>query len=179
MSCASAWCLRLIAKRDIHAYAYFPSWHPLATANKPQLTCEPRKQQVRKLMLPGTAPLQTQADMPDPSCLRQPGAPPCCPKPSTPSQTAPSAPPALVQDRIKAVVDERKRLEEPQGSTKRNSVKAAADNEMGDMVEKEAKRLEVTRRRQERELQQLVHFETARKQQQVPLGQSLGPEPWS
>ena len=72
-------------------------------------------------------------------------------------------------------MDERKRLDEPQGSTKRNAVKAAADNEMGDMVEKEAKRLEVTRRRQERELQQLVHFETARKQQQVPPGQSLGP----
>ena len=74
----------------------------------------------------------------------------------------------MLQDRIKAIVEERKRLDEPQGSSAKRNASKAANNEMGDMVEKEAKRLEVTRRRQERELQQLVHFETARKQQQVP-----------
>ena len=63
-------------------------------------------------------------------------------------------------------MDERKRLDEPEGSARRRAAKAA-QAEMGDMVEKEAKRLEVTRRRQERELTQLVHFEVARKEQQV------------
>ena len=40
--------------------------------------------------------------------------------------------------------------------------------EGGEMVEKEAKRLEVLKRRQERELNQLVHYELMRKALQVP-----------
>ena len=40
--------------------------------------------------------------------------------------------------------------------------------EAGEMVEKEAKRLEVLKRRQERELNQLVHYELMRKALQVP-----------
>ena len=39
--------------------------------------------------------------------------------------------------------------------------------DVGDMVEKEAKRLEVTRRRQERELGQMVSYEVTRKEQQA------------
>ena len=37
------------------------------------------------------------------------------------------------------------------------------------MVEKEAKRLEVLQRRQARELEQLLHYEVARKAMQVPV----------
>lgn len=40
--------------------------------------------------------------------------------------------------------------------------------EAGEMVEKEGKRLEVLKRRQERELNQLVHYELMRKALQVP-----------
>jgi hypothetical protein len=39
--------------------------------------------------------------------------------------------------------------------------------ETAEMVEKEAKRLEVLKRRQERELNQLIQFELMRKQLQV------------
>ena len=46
--------------------------------------------------------------------------------------------------------------------------------EAGEMVEKEAKRLEVLKRRQERELNQLVHYELMRKALQVPC---LDPAP--
>ena len=50
------------------------------------------------------------------------------------------------------------------------------------MVEKEAKRLEVLKRRQERELNQLVHYELMRKALQVPaLTQLLvrATRPWA
>jgi len=42
-----------------------------------------------------------------------------------------------------------------------------------DMVEKEAKRLEVLKRRQERELNQLVQYELMRKALQVSLSRML------
>ena len=51
--------------------------------------------------------------------------------------------------------------------TARGPAIAVAGADVGDMVEKEAKRLEVTRRRQARELSQMVSYEITRKEQQV------------
>ncbi|KAK9809663.1 hypothetical protein WJX73_001851 [Symbiochloris irregularis] len=75
------------------------------------------------------------------------------------------------QERIKAVLDERKAIiEQADTAPKKKVVKgpaiAVAGVEVGDMVQKEAKRLEVTRRRQERELGQMVSYEVTRKEQQ-------------
>ena len=77
-----------------------------------------------------------------------------------------------LQDRIKAVQDERKYvIELADTAPKKKNIKAptmpVAGIEVGDMVEKEARRLEVTKRRQARELSQMISFEVARKEQQV------------
>ena len=77
-----------------------------------------------------------------------------------------------MQERIKAVQDERKfLLDGGDVAAKKKPVRPptvpVAGVDVGDMVEKEAKRLDVTRRRQERELSQMVSYEMARKEQQV------------
>lgn len=79
----------------------------------------------------------------------------------------------LAQERLAALIEERKRVieDEDRGAGKDHSkgfkagagVKADAE----DMVAKEAQRLEVMKRRQERELNQMVAYELLRKQMQV------------
>ncbi|CAL5222381.1 g4737 [Coccomyxa viridis] len=70
------------------------------------------------------------------------------------------------QERLAALLEERKKMGEViQQSGSRPTTKGGHKEgaEGGEMVEKEAKRLEVLKRRQERELNQLVHYELMRK----------------
>lgn len=76
-------------------------------------------------------------------------------------------------ERLAALVEERKHVieEEEHGGGKKDAAGAhpggkAAHLENADMVEKEAKRLEVMKRRQEREMQQMVAYEVMRKELQ-------------
>lgn len=81
------------------------------------------------------------------------------------------------------MLEERKRIvDDPEGAAARthrfaSASKAAASQVASpgknDMVEKEAKRLEVMKRRQERELGQMVSFEVMRKAMQVSVISSL------
>jgi hypothetical protein len=86
------------------------------------------------------------------------------------------------QEQIQALLDERKRIAEegaggaggsnawqPEDAESRRARPLAVAGVDGvDMVEIEAKRLEVTKRRQERELAQMVNYEVERKKMQVP-----------
>ena len=83
-------------------------------------------------------------------------------------------------------MEERKRIvDDPEGAAARthrfaSASKAAASQVASpgknDMVEKEAKRLEVMKRRQERELGQMVSFEVMRKAMQVSVISNLSAE---
>lgn len=79
---------------------------------------------------------------------------------------------ARAQERLAALVEERRRVaeEEERGCTPVKAGAARAGAEGGttaEMVAKEAKRLEVMKRRQEREMGQMVAYEVARKKMQV------------
>ena len=79
---------------------------------------------------------------------------------------------ARAQERLAALVEERRRVVEAEerGSTPAKAGAAHAGGEGGsaaEMVAKEAKRLEVMKRRQEREMGQMVAYEVARKKMQV------------
>ena len=78
----------------------------------------------------------------------------------------------IVQERLAALVEERKHViedEEHGGKTRVKSDKGGAGVQVNaeDMVAKEAQRLEVMKRRQERELNQMVAYEMMRKEMQV------------
>ncbi len=85
--------------------------------------------------------------------------------------------PCFIQERLQALLEERKRIiDDPEGAAARTQRFASASKAVAtqatspgknDMVEKEAKRLEVMKRRQERELGQMVSFEVMRKAMQV------------
>ena len=78
------------------------------------------------------------------------------------------------QERLAALVEERKQVieDEEHGGKKRSKGDkggAGLQVDAEDMVQKEAQRLEVMKRRQERELEQMVAYEVMRKQMQVWL----------
>ena len=81
--------------------------------------------------------------------------------------------PAAVQERLAALVEERKHVIEDddrgagKGLSKGAKGGAGIKVDAEDMVAKEAQRLEVMKRRQERELNQMVVYELLRKQMQV------------
>ena len=77
-----------------------------------------------------------------------------------------------VQERLAALVEERKQViedEEHGGKKKSKGDKGGAGLQVDaeDMVQKEAQRLEAMKRRQERELSQMVAYELMRKEMQV------------
>lgn len=80
---------------------------------------------------------------------------------------------ATVQERLAALVEERKHVIEDDdrgvGKDRSKGAKGGAGIKVDaeDMVAKEAQRLEVMKRRQERELSQMVAYELLRKQMQV------------
>ena len=76
------------------------------------------------------------------------------------------------QERLAALVEERKQVieDEEHGGKKRSKGEkggAGLQVDAEDMVQKEAQRLEVMKRRQERELGQMVAYELMRKEMQV------------
>ena len=78
--------------------------------------------------------------------------------------------PPGAQDRLQALLEERKQVIEDADAGQPKTRKAGAEVkgfDTGDMVAKEAKRLEVQKRRQEREMQQIIAFEKMRKELQV------------
>ena len=93
--------------------------------------------------------------------------------------THPHQSPETEQERLAALVEERQHViaEDDRGST---PGKASAGGRRaagqgaggGDMVEREAKRLEVMKRRQQREMGQMVAFEVAREKMQVRISDS-------
>ena len=79
-----------------------------------------------------------------------------------------------MQERLAALVEERKRVieDDDKGAGKDRSKGAKGGGikvDAEDMVAKEAQRLEVMKRRQERELNQMVAYELLRKQMQVSI----------
>ena len=77
------------------------------------------------------------------------------------------------QAQLRALLEERKKIAE-QGEGSPGTRKVPAEVKVngvdtGDMVEKEAKRLEVQRRRQERNMEQMVNYELMRKTLQARL----------
>ena len=85
------------------------------------------------------------------------------------------------QERLAALVEERKQVieDEEHGGKKRSKGEkggAGLQVDAEDMVQKEAQRLEVMKRRQERELGQMVAYELMRKEMQVCCITSAGSE---
>ena len=78
----------------------------------------------------------------------------------------------LLQERLAALVEERKQVieDEEHGGKRRSKGEKGGPGiqvDAEDMVQKEAQRLEVMKRRQERELGQMVAYELMRKEMQV------------
>jgi hypothetical protein len=78
------------------------------------------------------------------------------------------------QERLAALLEERKRLvagsEEGSGAKVHKKPSGQPDVDSVAMVEREARRLEVLKRRQEREMNQLIQFELLRNAMQACTG---------